>query len=61
MCCLNEQFSCVHPPLLNIPLENVVLDEMHLMLRITGKLFIFYHANTIFDVFNIIEIVWYMG
>ena len=32
-----QQFSCQHPPLLNIPLENVVLDELHLMLRVTGK------------------------
>ena len=35
-CCLKLQFSCERPPLLNIPLENVVLDELHLMLRITG-------------------------
>ena len=32
-----NKFACVHPPLLNIPLENVVLDELHLMLRITGN------------------------
>lgn len=31
-----HKFSCEHRPLLNIPLENVVLDELHLMLRITG-------------------------
>ena len=30
------KYSCAHPPLLNIPLENVVADELHLMLRITG-------------------------
>jgi len=30
------KYSCAHPPLLNIPLENVVTDELHLMLRITG-------------------------
>lgn len=35
-CCLNQTFSCERPPLLNIPLENIVLDELHLMLRITG-------------------------
>ena len=29
--------SCQHQPLLNIPLENVVLDELHLMLRITRQ------------------------
>jgi len=31
-----KKYSCAHPPLLNIPLENVVADELHLMLRITG-------------------------
>ena len=31
-----KMFSCAHPPLLHIPLQNVVLDELHLMLRITG-------------------------
>ena len=36
-CCLKRQFSCDRPPLLNILLENIVLDELHLMLRITGK------------------------
>lgn len=35
-CCLKLEFSCERPPLLNIPLENVILDELHLMLRITG-------------------------
>ena len=32
----HNKHSCEHQPLLNIPLENVVLDELHLMLRITG-------------------------
>jgi hypothetical protein len=32
----NEKFGCNHPPLLNIPLQNIVPDELHLMLRITG-------------------------
>lgn len=35
-CCLKHQFSCKRPPLLSIPIENIVLDELHLMLRITG-------------------------
>ena len=39
-CCLEKPFSCDCPPLVNIPLENVVLDELHLMLRITGILYI---------------------
>lgn len=33
-----KKFSCAHPPLLNVPLKNIVLDELHLMLRITGDL-----------------------
>ena len=32
-----SKFSCAHQPLVNIPLQNVVLDELHLMLRITGQ------------------------
>ena len=35
-CAAKNIYSCEHQPLLNIPLENVVLDELHLMLRITG-------------------------
>jgi ATP:corrinoid adenosyltransferase len=35
-CALKSVFSCQHQPLLDIKLENVVLDELHLMLRITG-------------------------
>lgn len=33
-----KKYSCAHPPLLNVPLENVVVDELHLMLRITDNL-----------------------
>ena len=35
-CCLKQEFSCQRPPLLDIPLDNIVLDELHLMLRVTG-------------------------
>jgi hypothetical protein len=35
-CALKGQFSCQFQPLLDIKLENVVIDELHLMLRITG-------------------------
>ena len=35
-CSLTGRNSCVYPPLLDIPLENIVLDELHMMLRITG-------------------------
>lgn len=41
-CCLKQLFSCERPPLLNIPLENIVLDELHLMLRITGTVHILF-------------------
>jgi hypothetical protein len=37
-CALKQSCSCVHQPLLNVPLDNIVLDELHLMLRITGNL-----------------------
>ena len=35
-CTRNHSYSCVHPPLLNVPLDNIVLDELHLMLRTTN-------------------------
>jgi hypothetical protein len=35
-CAKKQEYSCEHMPLVNIPLENVILDELHLMLRITG-------------------------
>jgi hypothetical protein len=35
-CAKKQHLSCAHMPLLDITLENVVLDELHLMLRITG-------------------------
>ena len=35
-CASKQELSCVHQPLVDIPLENVVLDELHLMLRVTG-------------------------
>ncbi|CAB4013607.1 Hypothetical predicted protein, partial [Paramuricea clavata] len=37
-CALKRNYSCEYKPLLNIPLCNVVLDELHLMLRVTDKL-----------------------
>lgn len=36
-CAAKKQLSCEHAPLLDIPLDNVVLDELHLMLRVTGN------------------------
>ena len=36
-CALDQKLSCVHQPLINIQLENIIIDELHLMLRITGK------------------------
>ena len=33
-----KEFCCINPPLLNIPLDHIVLDELHLLLRITDVL-----------------------
>ncbi len=33
----SNKFSCQHQPLIDIEPENVVLDELHLMLRVVGK------------------------
>ncbi|XP_028417002.1 uncharacterized protein LOC114541217 [Dendronephthya gigantea] len=37
-CALKQNLSCVHPPLVDIPLQNIVLDELHVMLRVTDIL-----------------------
>ena len=36
-CAIKNQFSSQHMPLLEGELKNVVVDELHLMLRITGN------------------------
>ena len=36
-CARKQTFSCIHAPLLRIDVKNIVLDELHLMLRVTGK------------------------
>lgn len=33
-----ENYCCCHEPLLNIPLDHIILDELHLMLRMTDIL-----------------------
>lgn len=33
-----ENYCCVHQPLLNLPLDHIILDELHLMLHITDIL-----------------------
>lgn len=33
-----KKFSCAHPPLLKVHLKNIVIDELHLMLRVTGNI-----------------------
>ena len=38
MCHSKDKFGCVNEPLINIPLTNVIPDELHLLLRITDKL-----------------------
>ena len=30
--------GCQHQPLFNIPLQNIVIDELHLMLRVMDRL-----------------------
>ena len=35
-----ENYCCVHQPLLNIPLDHIILDELHLMLLFTDVLII---------------------
>ena len=34
----STKFCCIHPPLFDIDLDHVVLDELHLMMRITDRL-----------------------
>lgn len=41
-CANTQKYSCEHQPLLEISLDNVVLDELHLMLRVTGHWLITY-------------------
>ena len=31
-----DNFGCILPPMLNIKLQNARVDELHLLLRITG-------------------------
>ena len=33
-----DNYGCISPPLLNVKLENIRLDELHLLLRITGNI-----------------------
>ena len=35
---LTNSFGCKHLPLINLPLENVIVDELHMLLRITDRL-----------------------
>ncbi len=35
-----EKYGCIHPPLIRICLCNVVPDQLHLFLRVTGIVFI---------------------
>lgn len=36
-CVRNQTYSCAHRPLLDIDVRHIVLDELHLMLRVTGN------------------------
>ena len=33
-----ENYCCIHQPLINIPLDHIILDELHLMLWVTDVL-----------------------
>ena len=39
-CSQNREYGCVEtpPPLMNIPLDHIILDELHLLLRLTDVL-----------------------
>ena len=34
----HEQPGCQHQPLFNIPLDQIIIDELHLMLRVMDRL-----------------------
>ena len=36
--CSKSNFGCIHPPLLNIELSHVLIDELHLLMRICDVL-----------------------
>ena len=36
-----EKFGCIHPPLIKLQPCNIVPDELHLLLRMTGIVLIF--------------------
>lgn len=33
-----EKFGCLNSPLLNLPLDDIIVDELHLLLRVSDKL-----------------------
>lgn len=35
---VDARLGCIHPPLFEIELDHVVIDELHLLLRVTDKL-----------------------
>ena len=35
----HDRLGCIHPPLFDVTLDHVVIDELHLWLRITDRLF----------------------
>ena len=38
LCHAKDNYGCIHDPLINIPISNVIPDVLHLLLRITDKL-----------------------
>ena len=49
--CLKQEYSCERPPLVNISLANIVPDELHLMLRVTGNYKQWINPTNFSDVF----------
>ena len=56
-CAAKKPFSCQHQPLLEVKIENVVLDELLLMLRITGYYLINIHIVDILYIYMYVQSV----
>ena len=60
--CLKKQFLFDRPPLLNIPLEDDVLDELHLMPRVTGECTIMFNfSHSLITIYQSVVSVFFPG
>lgn len=50
-----KQLGCQHQPIFNIPLDNVIIDELHLMLRVMDRL----ETGLIFEVVDRDEVCFF--